>query len=301
LYIALSKENDIPPNSKIINVMDCRFSCQSSTHLAFLNALGSLDKVVGLCGMQYIRNPLYKLILNENDAGEICAGEKTDMEALIGTNSSLFLTYPFAIDEGSKFTKSGIKTLLIAEYLESSQLARLEWIKLFGVITGQAEAANIYFNKVANEYLNIQKDVKKTDQSFIMNVPFGDTWFMPSANSVGVQLIEKAGIDYFYKNEAGTENKIRSKEQVWEDGMESDYWIIIAERPKDFSLKDLIAEEPVYKAFKAVRNQQVIFCNTGTVDYFAEGVVEPNILLKDLRFAIGQLPEHTPKYFFLLE
>lgn len=301
IYIPLSDSPNLPASVKTISAADKRYSCQSLTHLAYLNALGLLNRVVGLCGMNYIQNSVYKQVLKENNAREICLAEKMDMEILIGSNSALFFTYPFGENGENHSYKEAIQTLLIAEYLEESQLGRLEWIKLFGVITGEAKLANDYFTQVSTEYLAALKSGERLNKKFIMNLPFGDAWFMPSSNSVGVQLIETAGLTYFYATEKGTENKIRSNEQVWSDGMESDYWVIIADRPQNFGLADLIQEEAVYKAFKSVQNQHVIFCNTGRVDYFAEGVLEPNILLKDLLFATGQLEIHTPKYFFLLE
>jgi iron complex transport system substrate-binding protein len=134
-----------------------------------------------------------------------------------------------------------------------------------------------------------------------MNLPFQDEWFMPSEKSVGVQLIEDAGINYFYSKEKGTENKLHSKEEVWNDGVSADYWVILASRPAGYKMADLLNEEAVYKTFKSVKENQVIFCNTSESDYFSQGVIEPNLILKDLLYATGQIENHKPAYFFLLE
>ena len=297
----LHRHKKLPGGAKVISPDADNFACQSSTHLAYIDELGALDLVMGLCGLMYISDPEVKKILESNGTQELCAGEQVNMEELLKVSPDLFFIYPFGKTYERKFAEHGVKTLLIAEYLEESQLARLEWIKLFGLLLGKADEANAYFEQVEHEYNSLKMPEQDTNKRFIMNVPFGDTWFMPSSRSVGVRLIEDAGLCYFYSDEAGTENISRAKEVVWSDGIEANYWIIIAERPAGFSLDDLIAEEPVYKEFKSVIHQQVLFCNTAEVDYFAKGVVEPNIILKDLLYLTHQISEHQPKYFVRLE
>ena len=124
---------------------------------------------------------------------------------------------------------------------------------------------------------------------------------MPSSNSMIVKLIEDAGLTYYYEDEELTENLLRPTEEVWSQGTEAEYWIIIATRQGDYTLEDLINEEPVYAEFKSVKEGKVIFCNTATTDYFSMGVLEPHIMLKDLLYAAGHLSDHTPKYFHILK
>jgi len=90
------------------------------------------------------------------------------------------------------------------------------------------------------------------------------------------------------------------KKKVWYDAMIADYWIIIASRPANFSLADLIAEEPVYAKFKSVIHQQVIFLQHRRNRLFCARSSEPEIMLKDLLFATHKMDNYQPKYFFLL-
>jgi iron complex transport system substrate-binding protein len=276
-------------------------ACQSSTHVAFLSTLKSIDLVAGLCGMEYVQNSEINTTLAENNVAEICAAEQVDMEVLQKINTDLFLIYPFETEGKAKYDAAGIRTFFIAEYLEQTALARLEWIKLFGLITGKSKEANVYFEKAESEYLSLIRATKQVDSKFILNLPYKESWFMPSANSMIVNLIEDAGLTYYYPSSGITENETRSTEAVWNDAMFAEYWIIMASRPVDFSLADLLAEEPVYKEFLSVKKNQVIFCNTATSDYFVQGVVEPQIILKDILFATGQVSNHQPKYFSLLK
>lgn len=283
---------------KVISADMSSLACQSSTHLAFIDQLDLLDKVKGLCGLQYVSGQEKNATLEKNEVIEICSGEKTDIETLLNVNPDLYFTYPFGMSAQDDFDENGVKTFLVAEYLEENQLARLEWIKVFGLLLNKAEEANAYFAQVEKEYLELKESAaEKKSANFIMNLPYGENWYMPSSQSVGVQLIEDAGLTYYYRGESGTENMTRSKEEVWSDGTKADYWIIIASRPDDFSMADLMEEEPVYKEFKAVKNRTVFFCNTGTTDYFAEGVVEPHILLRELQQLVRGDDPAKYKYF----
>lgn len=300
IFLQTKSDAKIPSHSKIISPEIKSLVCQSSTHLAYLDVLGAVNRVSALCGMDYVQNEKINNQLKENKTIELCLAERVEMEKLLEVNPDLFFTYPFGSEGNEKYASKNIKTLHIAEYLEETQLARLEWMKLFGLILGKSKEANEYFATIGNEYLALRQTELDTNKKFILNVPFEDNWFMPSANSLTVKIMEDAGMTYYYKETGATENDLHSKEEVWSDAMIADYWIIIASRPADFSLEDLMAEEPVYAKFKSVIHHQVIFCNSATSDYFANGVVEPQIMLKDLLFATHKLSEHQPKYFFLL-
>lgn len=302
VYLRTSSTIHLSAELKIINPTEVRIACQSSTYLAFFKAINQLENVAGICGVDYVIDQNTKAILEKNGTKEICPSDQVNLEALFAASPDLFLTYPFGSStEPDQYTKRGIPTLLIGEYLEETQLARLEWIKLFGLLTGQLAKANQYFTAVESAYTTMRDETPALNQTFIMNLPFQDEWYMPSSKSVGVELIEDAGLSYFYKSEGGTENKLHAKEEVWNDGIVADYWIIIAREKPGFTLADLCAQSPIYSAFKSVKMKQVIFCNTAEVDYFANGVVEPHIILEDLLAATHQIEGHEPQYFFRLE
>ncbi|MFT4600387.1 MAG: iron complex transport system substrate-binding protein [Arenicella sp.] len=275
-------------------------NCQSSTHLAFIDALDALSLVSGHCGIQYISNEKVKGVFKAQKVEEICLGESVSIEPLLSTNPDLFLAYPFAKEEIQNIESKGVQTFLIAEYLETHPLARLEWIKLFGVLLQKEKEANQLFATYEKEYLELAKEEIDTTRDFILNLPYGDNWYSPSANSLLVKLCEDAGFSYYYKDEVGTENMLHSTEQVWVDGTFAEYWIIIADRPDSFTKEELISEEAVYGNFKSVQNNKVIFCSSADSDYFFSGVIEPHIILKDLIHCVEPFEGYSPKYFHLL-
>lgn len=302
VYIPTSEENAIPAGVKKIEKFES-IICQSSTHLAFLNHFNCLDKVSGICGLQYVSNSAYTDELNKSGAVEICLGEEIQDEELLALSPDIFFMYPFRQFVNDDYREKGINRLFIAEYLEKTPLARLEWIRLFGALFNEQNSADAYFQKVEKEYLDLVQE-PDTNMKFIMNLPFNDKWYMPNYQSLAVQLIKDAGLTFYYDSLdaiSSTENLTLTKEEVWQVGTTVNYWIIIASRPDNFSLEDLKAEEGVYKEFKSVINHQVIFCNTSNSEYFTTGIIEPQVMLKDLLFATHKISDHTPKYFKILE
>jgi cobalamin transport system substrate-binding protein len=300
VYGFYNDEVKISKDFKVLNNKVVSLCCQSSTHLSFLDYLGFLDKVTGLCGVEYVQNKHFKTALETNGTKELCVGEKTQLEELISQNPDIYFVYPFAAEEIEKLEDRGIKTLMIAEYLEEDPLARLEWIKVFGVMFGEYEKANNYFENTVDVYNSYKEPPLTDDNQFILNLPFGDTWDAPSSNSLLVQLCNDAGLQYYFNGEKGTENEIHSKEKMWVVGAEVPYWIIIANREEDFTLADLIAEDEVYSTFRSVKEGKVIFCNTSTSDYFTYGIIQPDNMLYELSLAIQGKDKEDAQFFKLL-
>ena len=176
-------------------------------------------------------------------------------------------------------------------------MARLEWLKLFGIILNKGEEANSYFKSVSSNY-NAQKIAIDSAKTMFFNLPFKENWNMPNSNSLTANLLKDAGFNYIFSDTVN-DNTIRSKEIVWENAMNCEYWVIITSRPENYSLDDLIKEESIYSEFPSVKNKKVIFCNTSTTGYFTMGTVEPDIMLRDLVNCINS--SYESKYFKLLK
>ena len=298
IFIAHSP-NFKPNGRKVFKGNYNTLALQSSTYLAYLDVIGKLNLVKGISGLQYVNSENYSQNFSKNKTKEISIDGNIQMETLLSINPDLFLIYPFELDNVEDYEKKGVQTLLIAEYLENTALGRLEWIKLFGLIFGEYEKAEAYFAKTEKNYF-VQTQEVDPENTLFFNLPFKDNWSMPSSNSTTVNLTNDAGFYYIY-NDNSNDNSNRAKEQVWHDAMQCEYWVIIASRPKDFTLANLLEEEEVYKEFPSVKNGKVIFCNTATTEYFTKGVVEPDILLKELIYAKDNLELEEPKYFRVLK
>lgn len=294
IFLTHSPEFD-PNGRKMIKENYQSLALQSSTYLAFLNILNKVDLVKGISGLQYVNSEYYNEKLANSNTKEISINGSIQMESLLSVNPELFLIFPFELDNKEKYEEKGIQTLLISEYLEETPLARLEWIKLFGLIFNESELAENYFSDVEEKYNHLVSPVD-SNKTVFFNLPFKDNWNMPSSNSITANLVKDAGFNYIYSDTIN-DNSVRAKETVWNDAMTCEYWIIIASRPADFTLEDLKNEQDIYADFPAVKKGKVIFCNTSTTDYFTNGIVAPDQMLKDLIHAFNPVKSHVPQYF----
>jgi len=296
IYLMHSDKFDAT-NKKVLTKNLNRLAVQSTTYLSYLSILNKLNITKGVSGLQYLNSVELIEKINTESVVEIGSNGSVQMEKVLKVNPDLFLIYPFELGNQDKYNSKGIETLLISEYLESTPLARLEWIKLFGIILDENEMANVYFNHVELNYNN-HKMVIDSAKTMLFNLPFKDNWDMPNSNSITANLVADAGFNYIFSDTIN-DNSIRSKEKVWDKAMNCQYWVIIASRPEGYTLQDLKAENPIYSKFPSVKNNKVIFCNTSTTDYFTMGIVEPDIMLED--FINISNPNYTAKYFKILK
>ncbi len=286
-------------NHKIIKKKYQSLAIQSVTYFAYLELINKVDLIKGLSGVDYVSQSDIKKILKKNKVKEISNDGEILIEKLLKINPDLFLIYPYELQSARQYNRKGIETLLVAEYLENTPLGRLEWIKFFGLIFNEYPTSQHIFNQKEKAYLKLKQNLD-TSKTVFFNLPYNDNWAMPSSQSVTVNLAKDAGLNYVYKQQTSQDNLVLSKEEVWNDVMQSEYWIIIASRPKNYKLKDLLKEESIYKDFKAVKNNNVVFCNTSTTHYFTRGSVQPEIMLKDLINCINHSKEET-SYFKILK
>lgn len=269
---------------------------QSTTYFAFLERLDEVKKITAVCDVNYYSDS-QRLLFNDS-VTEICGGS-FNFEKLALVHPDMLFLYPFENKGIDRFHQLGINTFFVTEYLEKTPLARAEWIKFFGFLMN-SKITNKVFDKIEKAYHAIKKAGVNSTVAF--NLPFGDAWNMPSNNSITVNLAKDAGFDYLLKNSKVIGNNVLSKEKAYSVLSEADYWIIVASKPENFGLKELLAENPIYATFPSVKNGKVIFCNTATTAYFSKGVLEPDIMLKDLLFCQNELKDknYQPHYFKLL-
>ncbi len=296
-----------------------RIIVQSTTHFAFLRKINALKKLVGLCGIEYLNEAQKAALVN---CDEICHAQGLDIEKVVTSNPDMVFLYPFGDQDKIKLNRLGIETVFLTEYLESTPLARAEWLKFYALISGQ-NPNQTGFEFIEQEYLSLVQQKRpttysnlsdeqieswKTDQlkfnlprpnTVAFNLPFGDTWDMPTGNSISGNLVRDAGLSYFLSQEKQQGNLLFKLEEAYNHLSNTDYWVIIAARPAHFSMKDLLAENRMYTSFPSVHLQHVFFCNTETTPYFSEAPTEPHLLLKDLVACLNG-DDSGNKYFRIL-
>jgi iron complex transport system substrate-binding protein len=268
---------------------------QSTTYFAYLESINQVNCIDAICGKSfYLPEQQCKL---KKKCIDVCASDQFLIEKLAIANLDALFMYPFENENRKRFEKIGIPSLYVTEYLEETALARLEWLKFFALLFGNSKAEAI-FKSSEQSYNALKQEVLTHTVAF--NLPFSELWDMPSGQSISAELAKNAGLNYLFKAQHTKGNISLSRETAYMALAKADYWIIVADRPEKYSLADLCEENDIYKTFPSVIHQHVIFCNTRTAPYFTKGLLEPEVLLKDLLICQGKLKTQETVYFHLL-
>lgn len=290
LFIACDGEE--PPqgfDGQVIEGNARRIVAMSSTHIAMLDVIGETARVVGVSGMDFISNDAVRS--HRDSIGDVGYDGNVNYELLLSLQPDIILLYGTNGASGMepKLKELGIPYVYIGEYLEDSALGKAEWIVVVAEIVGKRDEGIKAFSAIPERYNAIREKaadcLKRNSRPKVMiNLPYGDSWFMASTSSYLVRLIEDAGGDYVYKKNNSNESRPIDLEEAFMLVSASDKWINVGQTR---SLDELRKNYPKFAATKPVVSGEV-YNTTGRVaanganDYWERGVVEPDVVLRDM-------------------
>lgn len=266
-----------------------RIVAMSSTHIAMLDVIGETARVVGVSGMDFISNDAVRS--RRDSIGDVGYDGNVNYELLLSLQPDIILLYGTNGASGMepKLKELGIPYVYIGEYLEDSALGKAEWIVAVAEIVGKRDKGIKAFSAIPERYNAIREKaancLKHSSRPKVMiNLPYGDSWFMAPTGSYLVRLIEDAGGDYIYKKNNSNESRPIDLEEAFMLVSASDKWINVGQTR---SLDELRKNYPKFAATKPVLSGEV-YNTTGRVaanganDYWERGVVEPDVVLRDM-------------------
>ena len=189
--------------------------------------------------------------------------------------------------------------------MESSALARAEWMKVYGILYGCEKQADSLFNVVEKNYVSLRTAAQKMprEHAMLTERKTGSVWYCPAGRSTIAQLIRDANGNYALSNDSHTGSLPLSFEQVLAKMGNADVWAFAYNSTESMRKADLLAEFSGYKALDAVNKGTVYGCNALQVPFFEETPFRPDLLLRD--FIIMLHPRHHSlgalKYYRKLE
>lgn len=290
LFIA--RDGEEPPQGfegQVIEGNARRIVAMSSTHIAMLDVIGETARVVGVSGMDFISNDAVRS--RRDSIGDVGYDGNVNYELLLSLQPDIILLYGTNGASGMepKLKELGIPYVYIGEYLEDSALGKAEWIVAVAEIVGKRNEGIKAFSAIPERYNAIREKaancLKHSSRPKVMiNLPYGDSWFMAPTGSYLVRLIEDAGGDYIYKKNNSNESRPIDLEEAFMLVSASDKWINVGQTR---SLDELRKNYPKFAATKPVLSGEV-YNTTGRVaanganDYWERGVVEPDVVLRDM-------------------
>ena len=264
-----------------------RIVCMSSSHIAMLDAIGAVESVVGVSGKDFITNPY--IVAHRHSIADVGYDGNVNFELLVAQRPDIVLLYGVtgACSMQSKLDELGIPYIYIGEYVEQDPLGKTEWLIALAEIVGCRERGIAYFSQVPQRYNHLKSmaaAATSPQPKVMLNTPYADSWFMPSSTSYLARLIADAGGDYIYKRNTSSHSLPIDLEQAALLTTEADIWLHVESVS---SLHDLRQQYPKFANMPCVQRGEIYNCDKRRVlgggnDYWESGVVQPDIILRDL-------------------
>lgn len=259
----------------------------SSTHLGFLELLGEIHKVTGVCNADYIYNTTILQGIKEGRVKDVGEAFDLDIENLLLLHPQAVMTTAYNVDdENSKRMKqTGLTLLYNIEWQEKSLLARAEWIKFVAAFFDKEALADSIFVQIDKQYREMKSKAKAVTHipSVVSGQDYRGSWSMPGGRSFSAELFRDAGVSYYYAADTTSGSISNSIEEALVHFNGADLWL----GAEAFSLEELGKTDSKYKLFNAYKKGKVYNNNKRTNqasgnDYWESGVARPDLLLADI-------------------
>lgn len=264
-----------------------RIVAMSSTHIGMLDAIGATNSIVGVSGLKYIFSP--DIRTHRSKIKDIGYEGNINYELLLSLNPDIVLIYGVngANSMERKLQELNIPYIYIGDYLENSPLGKAEWMVAIAEILGKRENGEKVFAEIPIKYNALKKKVKEhaiNIPKVMLNIPYGDTWFMPSVNNYMARLISDAGGNYLYKKNISNSSEPIDLEEAYMLVSETDIWLNVGTLNTMNELKIACPKFIDTSCFKSgkVYNNNAKSNTAGGNDYFESAVVHPDLVLRDL-------------------
>lgn len=286
-YLVKDEKTEVPADGHKITVPLKSLMTNSATHLGFLELLGELDKVTGVCSSSYIYNPTILEGVKEGRIRDLGDAFNLDIENLLMLHPQAVMTTAYnADDENSRrMRQTGLNLIYNIEWQEPTLLGRAEWIKFIGAFFDKEAMADSIYNAVEQRYKDVKMKAMQlsSSPSIFSGQVFRGTWSLPGGKSYTAQLFRDAGATYLYAQDSTNTSISSNIEEVLMNFNQTDLWIGV----QAASLKELGQTDSKYKLFKAFKDGNVYNINkrtntAGGNDYWESAVARPDLLLSDM-------------------
>ena len=279
--------------------------CMTSLQLSNFIKLGITDKVVGITSTRHLHNETMKQQLKEGKTQKIGIEGNFDNEVIMAINPDVIFISPFKRGGYDAIRNVDIPMIPHLGYKELTPLGQAEWIKVIGLLTGNAEKANEEFAGIESRYNDLKALVDTVGKrpTVFSGEMRGGNWYAVGGKSFLAQQLRDAGGDYFLKDNEESGGVTLDYETVYTNAANADYWRIVNSNEGKFDYSTLKSLDNRYTDFKAWKDHGVIYCNMRDVPFYESMPVEPEEVLADFIYVFhpSLLPDHKPTYYHLLK
>jgi len=308
-----SNENKIPDSLKklpIVKIPIKKAVVLSVVAIGFMEKLGLLESVIAVENRNLIYSEKMQNLIDSFSVKQVGSGNSLDLETILILNPDIVLTFGTGsaiYDDYPRFKTAGVPAILTAEWMESHPLARLEWLKLFGILFGKEKEADSIFKETAHRYNLLAEQALHSAEkpSVITGYPQGSEWLAGGGNSYFAKFLRDAGAKYIWESTPQTGLLTLNIEVALQSGTQAQFWL----HPSLWATKaEIMQNEPRMNIFSSWQNNKIYQSSkrtgkNGSRDFYESAVAHPDLVLADLIFIFHPelLPEHKFVYYELVK
>jgi iron complex transport system substrate-binding protein len=284
----------LPQGVQLIATPVQRIVCTSTIQAAMLEKLGLADKIVAMSDGKYLYNSDLRAAVASGKILDLGGDQIIDFEKLIAARPDIVLLFGLAAPAKlqSKLQELQISHLYMAEYIENTPLGRAEWICVLGALAGDySKAKQLFDSQIFAPYVQIRAEntPKKAEQKakpkVLTGIAYEGVWYVAGGRNFLATLIADAGGDYIFAADSSAGSVPLAFERVYAESQKAEIWINLSEAKTKKQLLGFDARYADFAAFSSgkIYNYHRRCSPNGGFDVFESAIVQPHLLLADLR------------------
>lgn len=286
-YVLVPSARPLPvrlPAGMVVRTPLCRAVVTTSVHAALLCELGAARSIVGLTDTAYIIAPEVKALLR-GGVRSMGTALNPDLELLRAARPDAVFLSPFENAGHGALDRLGVPLIECADYMETSPLARAEWMRFYGRLVGRGAAADSLFRKVENRYKTLKAGAfraRSPRPAVMCDLLTGGTWYQPGGGSVTGTLIADAGGRYLWADRRESGSLPLNLESVFARARRADIWLVKYGQNAPLTYAQMARDCPQYRQFRPWQTRRVFACNTFVRPFYETIPFHPDLILRDL-------------------
>jgi iron complex transport system substrate-binding protein len=286
-YVLVERNRPLPddlPRGTLLRTPLQNIAVYGSVHASIIDALGEINRVIGVCEPQYIDLPAVRRGLRDGRIADLGMATAPNVEKMLDTGVECIIASPFQNSGYGQAANLGIPIIEAADYMEAHPLGRAEWARFYGLLLGRADEADSIFRATEKRYLALRDLAQDAADrpTVITEKRYGAVWYVPCGDSYIAHFFRDAGADYLFAHIPGQGSAPLAFETVLDQAQYARFWLIKYNQESEMTLADLRSEYTPYERFDAFAKGNVYGCNTGATPYYEESLTHPDRLLEDL-------------------
>ena len=304
-YILVPRASQLPvglPHGTVVRTPIERAAVFTTVHCSLLTSIGHGDNIVAVADLEYIKIPFVQEQVRQGRIVDCGSGMALVVEKIIDVKPDVIMLSPFENSGGyGKLEEIEVPLVECAEYMETSPLARAEWMKFYGMLFGAEQRTDSLFSVVDSCYQTLQKQVQQAGagRSVLIDKMVGTVWYVPGGRSTVGQMVQDAGGRYPWAADEHGGSLSLPFESVLERAGDADVWMYRYSSDHVQSFGELLSDYDGYRQIQAFVRREVYGCNVEQSLFYEESPFRPDYLLSDfIQILHPEIPDLPPLRYY---